>query len=546
MQDSFLFRSKVIMFIVFILFISLIFRSFWIQVINNNFYIIQSKKRCQKKIEIKSNRGKIFDRNGELLAISIRTYQVWANPRFVRLSDYILLSKLLDINIQKISQKLKNKKSFVLLKRQISSKISVYIDKLKICGITQISDVKRCYPEGESTAHIIGFTNIEDKGQEGLELSENLALSGKSMLKEIIYDPFGRPINNSNIYSVDSLHGKNIRISIDRRIQKIAYMQLKNTVIENNAKSGSIVILDSNNGEILAITNWPSFDPNNRSKLIGENLRNKAIVDVFEPGSTIKPIIIALAIDNNNINKNTIIDTSPGILKIGRHKIRDIKNYGKINIFDAIKKSSNIALAKISMNLPAKKIWNKYKEYGIGEKILLKFPGVNNGYLKKYKSWKLIEHASMSYGYGISTSLLQIAQIYTVYANNGVMNKAKILLTDSKKKIKFSKKFITKPNTAKIIRKMLETSTGSDGTGYLANTNGYKVGGKTGTTKKYIQSKYVNGKYLSFFVGIAPIDNPKLIIAIMIDEPSKGKFYGGNVAAPLFSKIVKYTLRLLI
>ncbi|KWA22538.1 peptidoglycan D,D-transpeptidase FtsI family protein [Burkholderia territorii] len=539
-------RSKLVVIMVSLGFAALLGRAFWVQVANQDFYVGQGQKRYQRTIELDAMRGRIVDRNGAILAVSLSTYEIWANPKQVAEVDYPQIAKLLDMPLAEVKRRLRNDRTFVLLKRQIDADTASRLDKLDIDGITQIADSKRFYPEGESAAHVVGFTNVEDKGQEGVELAANGRLSGTSGQREVIRDRLGRIVSDTRPL-VPAQHGATIELTIDRRIQQLAFSQLKAAVLENNAVAGSVVVLDAQNGEILALANYPTFDPNDRARLTGQQLRNRAVVDTFEPGSTIKPLVVALSIDERKVTPNTIINTSPGTYKIGPAVIHDTSNHGALTVSQALQKSSNVALAKLALNLPAETIWNKYQEYGIGRAPELTFPGVASGRLRGYKRWRPIEQATMAYGYGLSMSLLQIAQTYTAYAGDGTLHPVSLLKNGSDPQTIDAHRGhrVTSPQTAAAIRAMLESAVGEGGTGRRARVDGYRIGGKTGTARKQVGATYAKGKYRALFAGMAPMSNPRLIVAVMIDEPRGKGYYGGTVAGPVFSSVTSGSLQLL-
>ncbi|KVN90599.1 peptidoglycan D,D-transpeptidase FtsI family protein [Burkholderia ubonensis] len=539
-------RSKLVVIIVFLAFAALLARAFWVQIANQDFYVGQGQKRYQRTIELGAMRGRIVDRNGAMLAVSLSTYEIWANPKQVAETDYPQIAKLLDMPLAEVKRRLRNDRTFVLLKRQIDADTASRLDKLAIEGITQIADSKRYYPEGESAAHVVGFTNVEDQGQEGVELAANSPLSGTAGQREVIRDRLGRIVSDTRPL-VPAQHGATIELTIDRRIQQLAFSQLKAAVLENNAQAGSVVVLDAQNGEILALANYPTFDPNDRARLTGQQLRNRAVIDTFEPGSTIKPLVVALSIDEGKVRPNTILNTSPGTYKIGPAVIHDTSNHGSLTVAQALQKSSNVALAKLALNLPAETIWNKYQEYGIGRAPELTFPGVASGRLRQYKRWRPIEQATMAYGYGLSMSLLQIAQMYTAYAGDGTLHPVSLLKngTDRQTIDAHRGHRVTTPQTAAAIRSMLEMAVGEGGTGRRARVDGYRIGGKTGTARKQVGKAYAQGKYRALFAGMAPMSNPRLIVAVMIDEPRGKGYYGGTVAGPVFSSVTSGSLQLL-
>jgi cell division protein FtsI (penicillin-binding protein 3) len=472
---------------------------------------------------------------------------------------------LLDLPLSDLKKRLTADKSFVLLKRQLDADTAGHIGKLGLAGITQIADSKRFYPEGESAAHVVGFTDIEDNGQEGIELAANAQLLGVPGQREVIRDRLGRVVSETRPL-VPAQNGATIQLTIDRRIQQLAYAQLKDAIGKHHAEAGSVVVLDARNGEILALANYPSFDPNDRARLTGRQLRNRAVVDTFEPGSTIKPLVVALSIDQGKVRPQSIVDTAPGWYRIGPAVIHDTSNHGAMTVAEAVQKSSNIALAKLALNLPAETIWTKYQEYGLGSRPELTFPGVASGKVRPYKRWRPIEQATMAYGYGLSTSLLQIAQVYTAYAGDGTLHPVSLLrdeaapgaasvtqaaqTTQPAQPVRAlaqasAHRAVTTPSTARAIRAMLEMATGPGGTGRAAAVDGYRIGGKTGTARKQVGAAYAKNRYRALFVGMAPMSDPRLIVAVMIDDPAGKAFYGGTVAGPVFGAITGGALQLL-
>ncbi|WP_144148452.1 peptidoglycan D,D-transpeptidase FtsI family protein [Paraburkholderia sp. BCC1884] len=543
-------RSKFIVLIVFAAFASLAARAFWVQVVNQDFYVDQGQKRYQRILELDAMRGRIVDRNGSMLAVSLATYEIWASPKLIDEAAAPPLAKLLDLPLAELRKRLNGDKTFVLLKRQVDADTAAHLSKLGLAGITQIADSKRFYPEGESAAHVVGFTDIEDNGQEGVELAANDQLLGVPGQREVIRDRLGRVVSETRPL-VPAQNGDTIHLTIDRRIQQLAYAQLKQAIATHHAEAGSVVVLDARNGEILALANYPSFDPNDRTRLTGRQLRNRAVVDTFEPGSTIKPVVVALSIDEGKVRPQSIIDTAPGWYRIGPAVIHDTSNHGAMTVAEAVQKSSNIALAKLALNLPAETIWNKYQEYGLGLRPELTFPGVASGKVRPYKRWRPIEQATMAYGYGLSASLLQIAQVYTAYAGDGTMHRVSLLHhnvgTDAGAAAQTTNtgRAVTTPATARAIRNMLEMATGTGGTGRAATVPGYRIGGKTGTARKQIGAAYAKNRYRALFVGMAPMSDPRLIVAVMIDDPAGKAFYGGTVAGPVFSGVTGGALQLL-
>lgn len=533
-------RSTFIVLLISLAFAALAGRALWIQVVNQNFYIAEGQKRYQRTLELNATRGRIVDRNGALLAVSLGTYEIWATPSRFDTSAKASIARLIDMPEVELSRRLGSSRAFVLLKRQVDADVATRVAETGLAGVTLVPDTKRFYPEGASAAHVVGFTDNEDKGQEGVELAANDRLTGAHGQREVIRDRLGRVV--SEIGEVDHPeNGETIALTIDRRIQQLAHTQLAAAIAKHKARAGSVVVLDAKNGEILALANYPSFDPNDRSRLNGEQLRNRALTDTFEPGSTIKPLVAALSIDLGIATPATRIDTSPGTFRLGTHTIHDTSNHGVITVSEAVQMSSNIALTKLALKMRPETVWEKYREYGIGRAPELTFPGAATGRLRAFQRWKPIEQATMAYGYGLSLSLLQIAQVYTAYAGTGEFRQASLVRGQPA----FAPVQVTRPATAAAIRNMLELAMGPRGTGRAAAVEGYRVGGKTGTARKQVGRTYAADKYRASFVGMAPMSDPQVIVAVMIDEPSGGAYYGGTVAGPVFSGVVGGTMQLL-
>ena len=540
-------RSKFIVAAVALGFVGLAARAAYVQVIGNDFFQRQGEVRFARTLELPANRGRILDRNGLILASSVPAASIWAIPEDVEQDDPEIqaklkkLAKLMDMPLASLKAKLADEdKSFVWIKRQLDWDVGQEIAKLEIKGIYQRKEYKREYPEGEAAAHIVGFTNVEDHGQEGMELAFDKDLAGKAGSRRVIKDRLGRIVEGVGV-EVPPLDGKDIQLSVDSKVQFFAYQKLRDTVIEKKAKAGSVVVLDAHTGEVLALANYPTYDPANRKHLTGEQLRNRAMTDTFEPGSTIKPITIGLALNSGRVRPETVVDTTPGRVTITGSTISDTHNYGALSVEGIIQKSSNVGTTKLAMNMPAKEMWETYSAVGFGQKPNISFPGAVAGRLRPYKSWRPIEQATMSYGYGLSASLFQMARSYTVFSNDGKVIPA-TMLKSTEPAIGVP---VFTPKTAAQVRKMLHMAAGPGGTGQRAQTVGYSVGGKSGTARKQVGKSYAVGKYRGWFTGMAPIENPRIIVAVMIDEPTVGSAYGGVSAAPVFSEVVQQTLRMM-
>ncbi|MBK6651860.1 MAG: penicillin-binding protein 2 [Betaproteobacteria bacterium] len=536
-------RSKFIVAMMALAFAGLAGRAFYIQVVNNDFFKRQGAVRFARTLELPANRGRILDRNGLILASSVPAPSIWAIPEDVDRDPVKLkaLARLLEMPLTDLQKKLQDEdKTFVWLKRQLEEPVAKAIEALQIKGIYSRKEYKRKYPEGEAIAHVVGFTNVEDKGQEGVELTFQKQLAGKVGSRRVIKDRFGRVIEDVG-EQVPPVDGKDIQLSVDSKVQFFAYQKLRDAVQQHKAKAGSVVVIDSITGELLALANYPSYVPDKRQNLTGEQLRNRAITDMFEPGSTMKPFTIGLALNSGRVKPGTIIDTNPGKITITGSTIGDTRNHGVLTVEGVIKESSNVGTTKIAMQMPAREMWETFTAAGFGQKPQIAFPGAASGRLRPYKTWRPIEQATMSYGYGLSGSLFQMARSYTVFAHNGQIIPATMLRTDEPATgvQVFSEK------TASQVRVMLQMAAGPGGTGQKAQTIGYSVGGKSGTARKQIGKSYATNKYRAWFTGMAPIDKPRIIVAVMIDEPSTGVYYGGEVAAPVFSEVVQQTLRMM-
>jgi len=536
-------RSKLIVAAMALAFVGLAVRASYVQVFENAFFKRQGEVRFARTLTLPANRGRILDRNGLILASSVPAPSVWANPEEVDRSPAGLrqLSKWLEMTPAELTKKLENEdKTFVWLRRQMDEQVVKEILALNIKGIYSIKEYKRLYPEGESAAHIVGFTNVEDKGQEGVELIFQNQLAGKPGARRVIKDRLGRVVEDVG-QMTPPVDGEDLQLSIDSKVQFFAYQKLREAVLENKAKAGSVVVLDAQSGEILALANYPSYSPDKRVNLSGEQLRNRALTDSFEPGSTMKPFAIALALEKGLVKPATIIQTAPGTINITGSTITDSHPYGALTVDEVIQKSSNVGTVKIAMQTQPREMWEMYTAVGFGQKPQLPFPGVVSGRLRAAKTWRPIEQATMSYGYGVSVSLFQMARAYTIFASDGKSLPATLIKNGQ---IPVGVPVIS-PANAEAMRHMLNLAAGPGGTAPKAQTIGYSVGGKTGTARKQEGKGYSGKKYRGVFVGLAPIEQPRIVVAVMIDEPSNGVYYGGDVAAPVFSQTVQQSLRLL-
>ncbi len=536
-------RSKFIVAALAVAFAGLAGRAAYVQVFGNEFFQRQGEVRFARTLELPANRGRILDRNGLMLASSVVAQSIWAIPEDVDKNHPKLreLAKLLDMPLSDLKKRLANEdKTFVWIKRQVDEPVAKQIAALDIKGIYQRREYKRQYPEGEAAAHVVGFTNVEDRGQEGVELAFNKQLAGKNGSRRVIKDRLGRVVEDVRDV-IPPVDGPDLQLSIDSKVQFFAYEKLREAVQQHKAKAGSAVVLDVQTGEVLALANYPSYNPNRRVNLSGEQLRNRALTDSFEPGSTMKPFIAALALEKGMVKPSTPIHTAPGRITIGGSTISDSHPNDVLTVAEVIQKSSNVGTVKLAMQMSPREMWETYAQAGFGQKPHLPFPGAVSGRLRPYKSWRPIEQATMSYGYGLSASLFQLAQAYTVFARDGELIPVTLLKSDAPA----SGVRVFSAQHAVAVRKMLEMATGPGGTAPKAQTMGYSVGGKTGTARKQEGKGYATNRYRSWFVGIAPIEQPRIVVAVMVDEPNNGVFYGGLVAAPVFSQTVQQTLRIL-
>ncbi len=536
-------RSRLVLVFIAAGFLALVGRAAWVQVIKNDFFQRQGEVRFARTLELPANRGRILDRNGLLLATSVPASSIWAIPEDVERdkSKLAQMAKLLEMPLAELEKKLQDDdKTFVWIKRQVEESVAREVLALGIKGVYQRTEFKRQYPEGEAAAHVVGFTNVEDRGQEGMELAFEKELAGRPGSRRVIKDRLGRIIEDVR-EQVPPVPGRDLQLSIDSKVQFFAYQKLRDAVQQHKAKAGSVVVLDAQAGEVLALANYPSYSPAKRVNLSGAQLRNRALTDTFEPGSTMKPFTVALALDRGLVRPETPIQTAPGRITIAGSTISDAHPYGVLSVAEVIQKSSNVGTVQMAMKLQPKEMWELFSSVGFGQRPQLPFPGIVSGRLRAHKTWRPIEQATMSYGYGVSVSLFQLARAYTVFARDGEL----VPVTLLKSQAQAAGVRILDPNNAQSVRQMLFMAAGPGGTAPKAQTIGYSVGGKTGTARKQEGKGYAEGKYRGFFVGLAPVDKPRIVVAVMIDEPGTGVYYGGEVAAPVFSTTVQQTLRMM-
>lgn len=538
-----LWRSRLLIGLLLFWFLALVARSLYLQGLNNAFLRQMGDARYSRVIELTAHRGIITDRNGEPLAISTPVESLWASPSDVEIGADKLakLSALLQMPAPEIRKKFsEDKRDFVYLKRQLPPDQAEEVMKLGVPGVFMQREYRRYYPAGEVTAHLVGFTGVDDNGREGLELAYQNWLGGRPGSRRVIKDRVGHIIED-----VESIRapqeGRPLALSIDRNLQYLAFRELSQAVEQHKAKAGAIVVLDAKTGEVLALANLPTYNPNNREKLNPSAIRNRAITDLYEPGSTMKPFTIAAALDTGKYKPETLIQTAPGTLTIGPATIHDAHPEGVLSVAQVIQKSSNVGASKIALTLEPSYLWKALHNVGIGTPPRSNFPGEATGKLRPYQTWRPIEQATMSYGHGLSVSLLQLARAYTVFANDGELKPISLLKLDEPS----VGVQVFSPDTARAVRKMLELVTQPGGTAPQAQVLGYRVAGKTGTAHKLLDGEYAPNLYVGSFVGMAPASNPRLIIAVMIDQPSDGNYYGGTIAAPVFSRVMAGALRML-
>jgi cell division protein FtsI (penicillin-binding protein 3) len=536
-------RSRFLLYVFVAGFALLLGRAVYLQGLNNDFLQAKGESRYSRVMEVPANRGRILDRNGEALAISTPVKSIWAIPGEAAPGGRQLarLAALLAMPPAEIERRLADTgRDFVFLKRQIAPETAERVASLHIPGLFQTREYRRYYPSGDVVAHVLGFTGADDIGQEGVELAFQERLAGRPGSRRVIKDRLGQSVED--LESIKAAQdGNDLTLALDTRIQNLAFGQLKAAVAQNRAKAGGVVVLDVDTGELLALANFPTYNPNNRSRLAGAQLRNRAVTDTFEPGSTLKPFTIALALEAGRVRPESVIQTAPGTLSIGGATIRDAHIERALTVAQVIQKSSNVGAAKIALGLSAESMWEMFRDVGFGAAPGLGFPGEATGKLRPYRSWRPIEQATMSYGHGISVSLVQLARAYSVFARDGELVPLSLVRVDAPP----VGRRIMAAKTARAVRAMLELAVNRDGTAPRAQIMGYRVAGKTGTAHKQENGAYAADRYVSSFVGFAPASHPRLVVAVMIDEPSAGRYYGGTVAAPVFAQIMAGALRAL-
>ena len=536
-------RARVVLFVFVGAFAVLLGRSVWLQAVKTGFLQERGEARYSRVLEVPATRGRIVDRRGDALAISTPVKSIWAIPEDVKATSAQLrqLAQLLGAEPRELERRLADTaRDFVYLKRQIAPETADRVAQLGIPGLYQQREFRRYYPGGETMAHVVGFTGVDDAGQEGIELAFQASLAGVPGSRRVIKDRLGHVVEDIEAIRA-AQDGKDLRLALDGKIQSLAFAALKQAVDAHKARGGALVALDTRTGEVLALANVPTYNPNNRARLSGAQLRNRVITDLFEPGSTLKPFTVALAIELGKVTPQTVIQTAPGRLTIANHTIHDAHPGGAMSVAQVIQKSSNVGAAKIALSLPREEMHELFRRVGFGAPPQLGFPGEAAGKVREAKTWRPIEQATMAYGHGISVSLIQLARAYTALARDGELLPLSLLKTD----MPVAGRRVLSAETVRAMRAMLEAATQPGGTALRARVMGWRVAGKTGTAHKLENGGYAAHKYVASFVGFAPASDPRLVIAVMIDEPSAGQYYGGAVAAPVFAQVMQGALRLM-
>jgi cell division protein FtsI (penicillin-binding protein 3) len=526
--------------------VGLVWRSVYLQWVNQDFLQNQGDARHLRVMELAANRGMIVDRNNEPLAISTPVDSVWVNPKLflanATKSDMSRLAQLLEMKPAELKQKIgtRTDREFVYVKRHVAPALAERVERLGVAGVALQREYRRYYPMAEVTGHVVGFTSVDDEGQEGVELAFDEQLRGTRGAKRVLRDSLGNVVENVESIA-EPLPGKDLVLSIDRRIQYLAYRELKAAVQTHRAKSASAVILDVQTGEVLAMVNQPTFNPNNRGSFEFDHYRNRAVTDVFEPGSTMKSFTVAAALEAGKITPHTVIDTTPGYYRLGRNTIRDAIDYGAIDVATILQKSSNIGATKIALSLTPEQLWRTFDHVGFGVASGSRFPGEAHGVVGDYGRWKQIQQASHSYGYGMSVTALQLARAYSVLAGDGVLKPVSFVKVDEPP----LGEQVMPAEVARQVRSMLESVVADRGTGKLARVSGYRIAGKTGTVHRSTNGGYADDRFSALFAGMAPATKPRLAMVVVIHEPAGNEYHGGSVAAPVFSRVMTGALRLL-
>ncbi len=538
-------RSRFVVFAVAAAFLLLMGRAVHLQILNTGFYRAQGEKRFVHSEKLPASRGRVLDRNGLALASSVAlpSVQVDTKTFAADAAERKQLAKLLAMSNAELADKLDGTGT-VVLRRTLEEPVWAEVKALGLKGLQEVREYKRRYPEGEAAAPVVGFVDPDGMGLSGIELVYNQQLTGAAGQRTVVRDRFGRVVEDIG-EPASPVNGSDVTLSIDSKVQFFAWQRLRDAVREHNALSGSAVVVDAQSGELLALANYRSENPVRRNaKGASKGPRNGALADTFEPGSTMKPFTAALALERGPWKVDTRIDTAPGRIVIGGAPITDSHPHGTLTVAEVIQKSSNVGTVKMAMTIPAREMWEMYTAIGLGQRPQLDFPGAAPGRLRPYKTWRPVEQATMSYGYGQSASLLQLARAYTVFARDGDIIPLTLVKRDAAEGLVAGQRIMS-AKTAQQVREMLRLAAGPGGTAPKAQALGYSVAGKTGTARKHEGKGYAQGKYLAFFVGVAPAHNPRIVVAVLVDEPAKGVYFGGDVAAPVFSQVVQQTLRMM-
>ncbi|WP_028294697.1 peptidoglycan D,D-transpeptidase FtsI family protein [Oceanobacter kriegii] len=537
-------RYRLVLAVMGLLLLAILVRLVMLHTVDQPFLFEEGEKRTVRTQVEPARRGMITDRFGEPLAVSTAVVDISMNPKLFNAEDAAVLARSLGLNAAKLKQRIQNAQSrnrgFLYVERQVQPHLAERVKDLGLTGLQFEQRFRRYYPAAEVTAHVVGLVNIDSNGQEGLELAYNDYLTGKGGRRTVVKDGYGRLIKQVSVDSVAE-PGNDLRLTLDLRLQYLAYRELKSAVQQHRAHSGSAVMLDAKTGEVLALVNQPSYNPNNRATLKAENMRNRAIADVIEPGSTVKPFTVATALESGKYTPDTIVDTNPGYLRVGRKTVRDHRNYGDLDVTGVITKSSNVGVTLLSADVGAEALWRTMTAAGLGQASGLGFPGESVGVLPFPSEMDPLRLATLSYGYGLAVSPLQLAQSYTAFTQHGCREEATLLITGAGKAPCHP---VMSAKTASQILAMLETVISPVGTGKRAHVDGYRVGGKTGTAHKVGSVGYEDANYTAVFAGVAPISDPDLVLVVVVDDPQGQEYYGGEVAAPVFSRIMGQALRL--
>lgn len=506
----------------------------------------QGDARTLRVVSIPADRGMITDRNGEPLAISTPVESVWAQPQHLAQAPerWDELAQVLGLNADNLVRQIaqRQQREFMWLRRHMNPEQAEQVMALGIPGVALQREFRRYYPMGEVVGHLVGFTNVDDVGQEGIELMMEATLRGTPGSKRVLRDRFGRVIQNVESIA-EPRPGQDVQLSIDRRVQYLAYRELKAAVKRHRAQSGSVVILDVTTGEVLAMVNQPAFNPNNRADFDSRRFRNRAVTDVMEPGSTMKPFTVAAALETGRFHARSPLDANPGMLRMAGFTIRDIRNFGQIDVTEMLAKSSNVGASRMALAIEPKHLWDSFVRFGFGYDTASRYPGEAQGRLRSWRDWREVDRATIAYGYGLSASTLQLAKAYAILGDEGRQRPVSFFKLDRESLPRHTQAI--DPQVAREVVKMLEAAVADGGTGTRARVAGYRVAGKTGTARKSVAGGYDENMYLSLFAGLAPASRPRLAMVVVIDSADDGDYYGGVVAAPVFSRVMEGALRLL-